>query len=44
MRRLLDWLVVELGLQLFVLGHLPDGLHEVLVQHVVAFSSENQSS
>jgi hypothetical protein len=37
----LDGLVVELGLQLLVLRHLPHRLHEVLVNHVLPLRSAN---
>ena len=35
-RNFLDGLVVQLRLQLLVLGHLPHGLHEILVKDIVA--------
>jgi hypothetical protein len=38
----LDGLVVQLGLQLLILRHLPHRLHEVLVNHVLPLRSAIQ--
>jgi hypothetical protein len=38
----LDGLVVQLGLQLLVLRHLPHRLHEVLINHVLPLRSAIQ--
>lgn len=39
--RALDFAVVHLGLKFLALLHLSDGLHKVLLQHVVSFSTNS---
>jgi hypothetical protein len=35
----LNGLVIQLGLQLLILGHLPYGLHEILIDDILPLSS-----